>query len=107
MSLLDDAKRLTDLADVDCVFCDAPLIEIDEDGNDVENHLDWCPVPRIPKIVAALEAIALYDRDENWMGGEWAGPGSCGDVARYALGLDIEDWGRENIERALQRNVVP
>jgi hypothetical protein len=80
-----------------CVFCLwVPLHE---------GHHPDCEWPMLPQIVAALEAMTLLTRDENWSYGIWSGPGAEGDIARYALGLPIEDWSKEAIERALKGEV--
>jgi hypothetical protein len=47
VSLVEDARKLDRLRGVDCVFCRTTFLE---------THPEWCPVPRIPRIVAALEA---------------------------------------------------
>lgn len=62
MSLLDDARRLDRLRSIDCVFCRV---------NFLETHEEWCPVPRIPRIVEALEATQAMLRQFNRIQGHY------------------------------------
>jgi hypothetical protein len=51
MTLVEDAQRLDRLRNVDCLFCNTPASD---------SHPDWCPVPRIPRLIAALEALGRF-----------------------------------------------
>jgi hypothetical protein len=96
-SLLDDARRLLEDRPARggsvlkshpqgrCYYCAG-------DGYG-DPHAPDCPWRALPQIVAALEALAEYAKDENWMGNEWMMPyqprfGLTGDgpqLARRAL----------------------